>query len=71
MNNPMVHNETSFTRPEQLVEKNEIDMFGTLFDRQQPTLDLFFVGSLHKFNLPLVQVDWEDNETNLLDLPAM
>ena len=66
----VIHNEASFTSPEELVEKNEIDMFGTLLDRQQPTLDIFFVGSLHKFNLPLIQIEWQHNESNLLDLPC-
>ena len=64
------HSEQSFREVSDLVEKNEIDMYGTLLDHQKTCLDFYFVGSLQNFNLPLIQTTWNDDQTNLLDLPT-
>ena len=50
----MLYTETNFTDITQNVEKNEIDMFGGLLDKTHVYLDLYFVGSLYQFNIPIV-----------------
>ena len=41
-----IESETSFTNPKQNVEKNEIDIFCTLLDHRNISLDFYFVGPL-------------------------
>ena len=59
----------SFTRAEQPVVKNEIDLFGVLLNKKSVRLDFYFLGTLHKFNLPFIQNQWENGQAHLLDLP--
>ena len=64
-----LHSETSFTDVNQVVQKTEIDLFGTLITKQKGQLGIHFIGTLDHFNGPLTQSIWTKNETNLLDLP--
>ena len=49
-----IQTEMSFTRAEQPVVKNEIDLFGVLLNKKSVRLDFYFIGTLHKFNLPFI-----------------
>ena len=49
-----IQTETSFTMVGQPVEKNEIDIFGVLLNKKSVRLDFYFIGTLHKFNLPFI-----------------
>lgn len=63
-----VESETSFKYAKQNVEKNEIDIFGTLLNHRKTSLDLYFVGPLQSFNKPFIQTQWNPDQTNLLQL---
>ena len=49
-----IHTEASFTDVSQNVQRTDIDMFGGLLDKSNVCLDIYFTGTLHKFNMPFL-----------------
>lgn len=41
-----IHTETSFTHVTEKVEKSEIDLYNSILDHNNVSLDLYFVGPL-------------------------
>ena len=59
-NDVKIQSEVSFNQVSQQVEKNEIDIFKTLLDKQTSKVDIHFIGTLHKFNLPIIENSWNE-----------
>ena len=53
-----VFSESSFTRPDQNVEKSVIDYFGVFRNGNQVISDINFIGALRTFNVPLIRDSW-------------
>ena len=52
------------------MEKAEIDLFGDPFKNDKIKADLYFVGGLSNFNLPMIKYSWENvGDVDLLELP--
>ena len=61
--------ETKFTVTGQDVEKAEIDLFGIIDQKDIVCSDLYFIGPLHHFNLPLIKNSWFNSYEDFLKLP--
>ena len=66
-----LYSETTYPDEHAQVEKCEIDLFGDPFKHEKIKADLYFVGSLKNFNLPLIKNSWLDaHDQDLLKLPT-
>ena len=65
-----IFSETTFPDETVQVEKAEIDLFGDPFKGEKIKADLFFLGGLKCFNLPMIKYSWlNSDQTDALELP--